>query len=93
MAIDPCADFGLLSYLLLCFPLPFLPLCSFHFREQCHKCGVPKSDAAEVAPGVPQASQAGYGYGGGYGAPVPGAQPGMQVKPGDWQCPSCTNIK
>lgn len=23
----------------------------------------------------------------------PGMQPGMQVKPGDWRCPSCSNVK
>ncbi len=39
-----------------------------------------------------------YGYGGGYGgggygSADPGMQRNMQLKPGDWRCPACYNVK
>lgn len=102
-------------------PTPLLPSLpsparSFHWREQCHKCGIAKADGGQEIPAEVIASMqastgygAGggggygggyadpYGYGGGYGGGYTSADPGMQrnmqLKPGDWRCPACYNVK
>lgn len=89
-------------------PLPSA-LRSFQFREQCNKCGIDKSAGIPVpaGPGYGGAGAGygapapGYGGGGGYGPPpgagygghTAGLQPGQTIKPGDWRCTSCGNIK
>lgn len=53
--------------------------CSFQWRDQCHKCGVPKPEEgaeADVAVAID-----------------PGLQPGQMARPGDWRCTACNNIK
>ena len=52
---------------------------SFQWRDQCHKCGVPKPEEgaeADVAVAID-----------------PGLQPGQMARPGDWRCTACNNIK
>ena len=69
--------------------------CSFQWREQCHKCGHEKPADAPDASQEPEgalATAGGYGGGGGggYGG---GMQGGMAMRPGDWRCISCANVK
>eukprot|EP00930_Biecheleria_cincta_P026122 TRINITY_DN1846_c0_g1_i4.p1 TRINITY_DN1846_c0_g1~~TRINITY_DN1846_c0_g1_i4.p1 ORF type:complete len:316 (-),score=63.70 TRINITY_DN1846_c0_g1_i4:240-1187(-) len=55
----------------------------FARNAACRKCGAPKSDTAEDAPGgFNMAALSAPSFGGGGG----GAQPAM---PGDWNCPAC----
>lgn len=59
------------------------PSCSnlnFQWREQCNQCGKGKPEGTHtVGP-----AETGVDF---------GLQPGQVVKPGDWKCGSCGNVK
>lgn len=91
-------------------PTPCPPR-SFQWREQCHKCGIPKESAGITLD--PSAATAAGGYSGysadpyatgsydasyGTGAAAAGGggggmQAGQNMRPGDWRCLGCGNVK